>query len=108
MTMSYDVSFTEEAIEDLSFLTIYEAQYTFSTERAQARVDELMESISSSLSAFPARIPEKPYGFTDTPRRKFLVGKYAAFYWVDDKTNTVYVEHILHSKADFSRIHFGN
>ena len=62
MTMSYDVSFTEEAIEDLSFLTIYEAQYTFSTERAQARVDELMESISSSLSAFPARIPEKPYG----------------------------------------------
>ena len=67
-----------------------------------------MESISSSLSAFPARIPEKPYGFTDTPRRKFLVGKYAAFYWVDDKTNTVYVERILHSKADFSRIHFGN
>lgn len=106
--MSYDVVFTEGAIEDLSFLTIYEVQYTFSNESAQARIDELMESVSSSLSTFPVRNPEKPYGFTDTLRRKLLVGKYAAFYWVDNETNTVYVERILHSKADFNRIHFGN
>lgn len=66
--MNYDVTFAEGAIEDLSSLTIYEEQYTFSAEKAQARIDKLMESVSSSLSAFPARNPEKPYGFTDTPR----------------------------------------
>ncbi|WP_245864907.1 hypothetical protein [Eggerthella timonensis] len=37
-----------------------------------------------------------------------IVGKYAAFYRIDEDEGVVYVERILHLKADFSRIHFGN
>lgn len=106
--MNYNVVFTKGATEDLAFLTIYEVQYPFSNERAQARIDKLMESVSNGLSMFPARNPEKPYGFTHSLKRKLVVGKYAAFYWIDEESHTVYVERILHSKADFNRIHFGN
>lgn len=106
--MNYEIKFTEGAIEDLSFLSVYEIQFTFSPELAQDRIDKLMESIDQALSTFPARNPEKPYGFTEALRRKLIVGKYAAFYRIDEGEGIVYVERILHSKADFNRTHFGN
>ncbi len=106
--MNYNVVFTNSSIEDLSFLTIYEVRFTFSHEDAQNRIYKLMESIADSLSLFPMRNPAKPYGFTDTSIRKQVIGKYAAFYWVNEETMTVHVERVLHSKSDFSRIHFGN
>ncbi len=56
----------------------------------------------------PRAIPKKPYGFTEALRRKPIDGKYAAFYRIDEGEGIVCVERILHSKADFNRIHFGN
>lgn len=106
--MNYDVVFTFGAIQDLSLITLYEIQFTFSEQRAQERTDKLMASISNDLTTFPARNAAKPYGFTDVLRRKLLVGKYAAFYWIDEETDTVYVDRILHSKSNFGYIHFGN
>lgn len=67
-----------------------------------------MESVERALREFPARNPEKPYEFTDALRRKLVVGKFAAFYRIDEDDGTVHIERIVHSKADFSRIHFGN
>lgn len=106
--MNYEIEFAEEAIEDLSFLSVYEIQFTFSPDLAQDRIDKLMESVDQALSTFPARNPEKPYVFTEALRWKLVVGKYAAFYWVDETEGIVHVERIVHSKADFTRIHFGN
>ena len=33
--MNYEIEFAEEAIEDLSFLSVYEIQFTFSPDLAQ-------------------------------------------------------------------------
>ena len=63
--MNYEIEFAEEAIEDLSFLSVYEIQFTFSPDLAQDRIDKLMESVDHALSTFPARNPEKPYVFTE-------------------------------------------
>lgn len=64
--MNYEIEFTEGAIEDLSFLSVYEIQSTFSSELAQDRIDKLMESIDQALSTFPARNPKSRTG---SPRR---------------------------------------
>lgn len=64
--MNYEIEFTEGAIEDLSFLSVYEIQSTFSPELAQDRIDKLMESINQTLSTFPARNPKS---HTGSPRR---------------------------------------
>lgn len=106
--MSYEIVFTDEAIEDLAFLSIYEIQFTFSAEQAQDRIDHLMDQTACELSTFPGRNAEKAYGFTNVLRRKHILGKYSAFYWIAEDTATVHVDRIVHSKADFTRIHFGN
>lgn len=64
--MNYEIEFTEGAIEDLSFLSVYEIQSTFSPELEQDRIDKLMESIDQALSTFPARNPKSRTG---SPRR---------------------------------------
>ncbi|WP_080798372.1 type II toxin-antitoxin system RelE family toxin [Arabiibacter massiliensis] len=106
--MDYEVEFEHSALLDLKQSTFYEVQFTFSVERSKERMHEVMERTVQALSALPARNSEKAYGFTETLRRKLVVGKYAAFYWIDEESSVVHVERILHSKADFSRIHFGN
>lgn len=106
--MNYDVVFTNAFAEDLSALALYEAQFTLSVELSYERLDGTVSEIEAALSSFPARNAAKPYGFTDVLRRKLLVGKYSAFYWIDEADNTVYVDRILYSKANFNRIHFGN
>lgn len=106
--MHYEVEFEHGALLDLKEATFYEVQLVFSVDKAKERMHDVMERLNEDLSIMPARNPEKPYGFTESLRRKLVVGKYAAFYWIDESEGIVHVERILHSKADFSRIHFGN
>lgn len=106
--MIYDISFEDSFAEDVSNLALYEVQFRFSVDKAYDRLDAAVDEIEQALRTLPARNPEKPYGFTEALRRKLIVGKYAAFYRIDEGEGIVYVERILHSKADFNRIHFGN
>ena len=106
--MIYDISFEDSFAEDVSNLALYEVQFTFSVDKAYDRLDAAVDEIEQALRTFPARNPEKPYGFTEALRRKPIDGKYAAFYRIDEREGIVCVERILHSKADFNRIHFGN
>lgn len=106
--MDYDVSFEDSFAEDVANLALYEVQFTFSIDRAYDRLDNAIDEIERALRTLPARNPEKPCGFTEALRRKLIVGKYAAFYRIDEDGGVVHVERVLHSKADFNRIHFGN
>lgn len=106
--MDYEVEFEHSALLDLKQSTFYEVQFTFSVERSKEKMHQVMERTVQALTSFPARNSEKAYGFTEALRRKLVVGKYAAFYWIDEEAGVVHVERILHSKADFGRIHFGN
>ena len=106
--MIYDISFEDSFAEDVSNLALYEVQFTFSVDKAYDRLDAAVDEIEQALRTFPARNPEKPYGFTEALRRKPIDGKYAAFYRIDEGEGIVCVERILHSKADFNRILFGN
>ena len=81
---------------------------SLSTGICQGLCGGAVDEIEQALRTFPARNPEKPYGFTEALRRKPIDGKYAAFYRIDEGEGIVCVERILHSKADFNRIHFGN
>ena len=106
--MNYDVLFSDGFAEDLCSLAAYETQFTLSHDLSFEHLEAVVDEIIKALKIFPERYPEKPYGFTDTMRRKYTIGKYAAFYWVDNESATVWVERLAHSKSDFSRIHFGN
>ena len=76
--MIYDISFEDSFAEDVSNLALYEVQFTFSVDKAYDRLDAAVDEIEQALRTFPARNPEKPYGFTEALRRKPIDGKYAA------------------------------
>lgn len=106
--MGYEVLFEDSAAEDLSNILVYEIAVLGSIEQARARLLGITRTVRESLSDFPDRHGERPYGSTETLRRKHILGKYSTFYWIDEAAVTVHVDRVLHSKADFTRIHFGN
>ena len=67
--MIYDISFEDSFAEDVSNLALYEVQFTFSVDKAYDRLDAAVDEIEQALRTFPARNPEKPYGFTEALRK---------------------------------------
>lgn len=106
--MDYEVIFADSFAEDLAFLALYEVQFVFSIDAAYLQLESVVDELERALSAFPERNAERAYGFTSTRRRKYVCGKYTAFYWIDKKNGVVTVDRLVHSKSDFGRIHFGN
>ena len=106
--MDCEVFLEQSARFDFRDIAFYEAQFTLSIEKSRENVHGMVDEIIAGLEFMPSRYPEREYGFTDALRRVFPIGKYSAFYWIDEEEATVHVERVLHSQADFSRIHFGN
>ncbi|HIY83648.1 type II toxin-antitoxin system RelE/ParE family toxin [Rubneribacter sp.] len=106
--MKHDVVFADSFEEDLSSLAAYEMQFTLSLDAVFEHFDAIVDEVACALELLPERYPEKTSGFTSAKRRKYTIGKYAAFYQVDEAARIVRVERLLHSKANFERIHFGN
>ncbi len=108
LKMDCEVFLEQSALFDFRDIAFYEAQFTLSIEKSRENVHGMVDEIIAGLEFMPSRYPEREYGFTDALRRVFPIGKYSAFYWIDEEEATVHVERVLHSQADFSRIHFGN
>lgn len=102
--MSYIVSLTKEAEQDLRGIYLYITFELLSPQNAKGQVNRLQKSIES-LSEFPKRHrimevePWKSRGIHVMPCDNFLI-----FYLVDEKNLSVVVSKILYGKRDIGKI----
>lgn len=106
--MTYEIVFDESTAEDFGNILLHETQVLCSVKAAEKRLDELVDAIVEGLEYFPERHAERSVGITEAPRRMHPIGKYAAFYWIDEKAGVVHIDKIMHAKANFDLVHFGN
>ena len=102
--MSFKVTFTDTAKEDLRNIAIYIAEQSKDKMIAINFVNELREK-TKILETFPecGAIPDdrtmKSFGY------RFLVHKeYLIFYHFEHKENTSYILAIFNSKKDYTRV----
>ena len=106
--MDYEVELEQSSLFDLRDITFYEMQFSLSIEKSRSDVHSIVDKMIDELKYVPSRYPEREFGFTKVLRRAMPLGKYTVFYWIEENAPIVHVERVLHSRADFGRIHFGN
>lgn len=100
MEKTYTVRMTDYALEQMQEIQQY-ISVSLAAPDTASKWREHMKKELASLSLFPNRVPlteEEPWHNQGV--HKMVIGKYLAYFWVDEKTLTVWITAIVYGRRD--------
>jgi toxin ParE1/3/4 len=98
--MGYTVKITSYALVQMQEIVQYISKTLQSPENAEKWLTRMQEELAA-LSSMPASVPlteEEPWHSQGV--HKMVVGKFLAYFWIDEPTQIVWVTAVVYGKRD--------